>query len=160
MAGLTRIHAGLHKCLTMFTRRVYKRACWTNVARPRGFRHFFHDLDRFERERGDWRITSISGHALDPGRYRDARIVRFVRDPRDLIVSGYHYHKRGAEYWCKDRRPSAVRWTIVRGKVPGALPPDTSLEDYLNRVGRAEGMRAELEFRRYHFQSMRDWPEL
>ena len=31
---------------------------------------------------------------------REFRAVRFVRDPRDVIVSGFLYHKRCSEKWC------------------------------------------------------------
>ena len=157
MGGLTRLHCGYHKCLTMFSRRIYKRACWTSVFPPRLFRHYFHDLQKFRREYRGFRINSISGHALDPDEFGDVRIVRFIRDPRDLLVSGYFYHKRGAEYWCKIENPKEGDWGIVRGRVPSCLPADTSLEAYLNAVPEADGLRAEYEFRQYHFASMREW---
>ncbi len=52
IAGQTRIHAGYHKCLTIYFRRVMD---GTAVARPSGdfcFRHFFHFLDSIYRHSG------------------------------------------------------------------------------------------------------------
>ena len=51
---------------------------------------FYNTYHRYE-------LSSTNGFAVEVERLTsDFRISRFVRDPRDLVVSGYHYHKRGA----------------------------------------------------------------
>lgn len=84
-------------------------------------------------------------------------VVRFIRDPRDLLVSSYFYHKRSAEAWCDLAAPKDIDWKIVNGAVPDVLG-EHSLSAYLNSVSLETGLFAELEFRRFHFESMRTWP--
>ena len=100
----------------------------------------------------------MSGYAIDLERYSDIRVVRFLRDPRDMLVSGYFYHKRGGESWTRLDEPNEVDWRVVNGCVPSVLPRGTSLAAYLNEVDIEAGLLAEIEFRTRHFDSMMDWP--
>lgn len=143
----------------MYTRRTYKRACRLSLRRPRRFKHFYHRLDEFYDRCADYRISSISGHALDLSRFDDVRVVRIIRDPRDLIVSGYFYHLKGVEPWSRVTDPTEDDWDTVRGALSPRVGKGQSLTTYLASVSRDEGMRAELEFRRYHLESLREWPE-
>ncbi len=154
-----RVHCGFHKCLTVFAVQTYRRATSRLPSgQQRGFNHFHHRLDAFYAECEDFRITSVSGHVVDLDRFDDIRVVRFVRDPRDLIVSGYFYHQRGPEGWCLLDDPVDADWAIVNGKVPDALPAATSMTAYVSAAPRDAGLAAEYEFRRNHFDTMRDWP--
>lgn len=157
--GAVRVHCGFHKCLTMYTRGIYSAATRLDLRKPRGFHHFYHRLDAFYAGCEDFRVTSVSGHVIDLDRFEDIRVVRFVRDPRDLMVSGYYYHKRGAEGWCLLEDPIDADWAVVNGKVPDALPAGTTLTAYLNAASIEEGLAAEFEFRRNHLHTMRNWPE-
>lgn len=159
IAGTVRAHAGYHKCLTMYSRGVYERACSLPMLFGRSFRHFFHRSDAFYRECATHTIASVSGHAIDLDRFEDIRVVRVVRDPRDLLVSGYFYHKRGAEHWTGLVDPTDIDWMMVNGTVPGGLVADQSFTGYLQSVSMEEGLLAELEFRRRHFESMMAWPD-
>ena len=153
-----RVHAGLHKCMTMFTREVYRRAARFPFGRPRSFRHFFHRVDAWRARAGRYWQSSISGAALPLEQMPDARVVRLIRDPRDLVVSSYFYHLRGAEHWCHLQDPIDADYLMVRGKVPSQLRAGESLTRYLNEASREEGLLAELEFLSHHFESWRSWP--
>lgn len=153
-----RVHCGYHKCLTMYSRRIYRRACHWMLPPRRGFKHFYHWLDRFYEGCTRYRVVSVSGHALDLDRFEDVRVVRFVRDPRDLLVSGYHYHRRGAEPWSTLPDPAPEDWTQHNAVVPSALPAGESMQSFLEKASLEEGMKAELEWRANHFESMRAWP--
>lgn len=74
--------------------------------------------------------------------------MRVIRDPRDLIMSGYYYHKRAAEPWCKTVDPTEDHpaWKKVRGCVPTNLPSGYSLTGYLNEASLEEGLLAEIDF--------------
>ena len=159
IAGKTRVYCGYHKCLTMYTRRVFESTFGSRWNFGPSFRHFFHRSDEFERYHEQYALSSISGHALDLDRYDDIRVVRFVRDPRDLVVSGYYYHLRGAEKWSRVPDPVESEWRIVDGVVPAALQPRESLASHLERVSLEDGLAAEFEFRRRHFDSMLAWPD-
>jgi hypothetical protein len=156
--GLRRVHAGYHKCLTMYTRKVLDRVARVPFS-PRGFRHFYHRADVFYRCCAQYAFSSISGHRVDLDRFEDVRVSRFIRDPRDLLVSGYFYHLRGAEDWCHITDPVDEDWDIVQGVVPAQLPRQQSFSEYLNSVPIEQGLLAEIEFRKRHYASMLDWPE-
>jgi hypothetical protein len=85
------------------------------------------------------------------------RISRFIRDPRDLVISGYFYHKRGAEDWCNIINPKEEDWKIVNGHIPDNMPKDESYASFLNKISIEEGIKAEIDFREYHFNSMLRW---
>ena len=158
IGGPVRAHCGYHKALTMYSRRVYERACRPLRLPGKPFRHFFHRADAFYRECERHGVASVSGHALDLDRFADVRVVRFVRDPRDLVVSGYFYHRRGAEHWTNLIGPTDLDWMMVGGAVPGAVPADTTFAQWLNSVPLEEGLLSELDFRSRHFASMAAWP--
>jgi len=164
--GKVRAHCGYHKCLTMFSRKVYKRASRVYSMThgltpncPTSFRHFYHRIEAFYNSANRYGTASISGHKPNLDRFEDIRVVRFVRDPRDLMVSSYYYHKRGAERWSNLMNPVDADWMVVNGKVPSDIPSGESLSSYLSSVSVVEGLRAEMEFRQYHFESMMEWPE-
>jgi hypothetical protein len=165
IAGKVRAHCGYHKCLTMFSRKVYKRACrvytLTHGLRPNqptAFRHFYHRIEAFYNNANKYGVCSISGHKPDLDRFEDLRVVRFVRDPRDLMISSYYYHKRGAERWSKLTNPSDADWMVVNGHVPSGIPEQESLSGYLSNASLEKGLQAEMEFRQFHFESMMQWP--
>ncbi len=163
--GSVRVHCGFHKCLTMYTRKIYRRASIAMMFSaerfrnpPIGFRHYFHRIDAWMEDCVRYGVSSLSGHSLKLDQFKDIRVVRFIRDPRDLVVSGYFYHKRGGEHWCLYKDPSNIDYEVVNGVVPENLPADQSLQGYLNQVSLEEGLKAEIQFRRKHFESMMRWP--
>jgi hypothetical protein len=102
----------------------------------------------------------VNGFAIDTSKLnRDFRIVRFVRDPRDLVVSGYYYHKRGAEPWFRFPAPSDRYWQPINARVPKGMTGDMSYSEYLNSLSLEQGLLAEIEFRRYQFESLRQWTD-
>lgn len=159
IAGRVRVHAGYHKCLTEYCKSVYRKTCrsvW--FGKTASFKHYYHRLDAFYQDCHRHTITSVSGQSIDLDRFDDIRVVRFIRDPRDLLVSGYFYHKRSAEHWCDLVDPVDLDWLVVNGAVPQRLPHGNSLSGYLNQASMEEGLLAELEFRHHHFESMKHWP--
>jgi hypothetical protein len=124
-----------------------------------GYRHFNSNQADFERERGGYAVVSINNVALDLDRLGPCRVTRFIRDPRDLIVSGYFYHRRGAEKWCRIVDPDPNNWLVKRNRpVPRAVRRGESLQMALERLDLEEGLLAEMELRSLHFDSMREWP--
>lgn len=155
--GVRRIHCGYHKCLTMYYRNVIDAMCRHRWGYKINFRHFYHRLDEFYRQCHKYTLSSVSGHYIDLNRFEDVRVTRFIRDPRDLLVSGYFYHKRGAERWSRYVDPFAQEWKIVDGRIPDNLPRGESLSSYLERASVEEGLHAEIDFRQKHFRSMLQW---
>ncbi|MEO1118739.1 MAG: sulfotransferase domain-containing protein [Pseudomonadota bacterium] len=155
---MIRVHATLHKCLTMYYLRVMRGALNRPWRRPQ-FDHVESIQGLFYNRLHDLRVISCSGFAVDTTRLgEDFRIVRFVRDPRDLIVSGYFYHRRGAEPWFRFRGPTDAYWSAINGRVPAAMPDDLTYAEYLESLSVEDGLLAEIEFRAAHLESLRDWP--
>jgi hypothetical protein len=126
----------------------------------RGYRHYNSHLDDFYEGLGEHRVSSVNNRSLDLDRLGEFRISRFIRDPRDLVVSGYFYHRRGAEPWTRIESPTAEDWYFANGLVPeGLRGAGTSFADYLQSLPEEDGLLAELEFRAPHFESMERWPD-
>lgn len=157
---MIRIHSSFHKCLTMYYLRIM--GTLYNRWRPgsQRFKHYGSIQGLFYDNLHRHRIVSVNGFAVDTERLdSDFRIVRFVRDPRDLVVSGYFYHKRGAEPWFRQVSPTAEYWAAINANVPAGMPKGESYADYLAGLSVEEGLMAEIEFRKYHFESLRLWSD-
>lgn len=153
------VHCSYHKCLTVYFSRVLATICNRVIRFNGGYRHFNSLIDKFYHESDAFRVSSINNHVLDLERLGDEfRVTRFIRDPRDLVVSGYLYHKRGAEPWCNIIDPIDKDWEVVNGAIPKNLGGGHSFSAYLNSVSKDEGLKAEIEFRKRHFDSMMKWP--
>jgi len=156
---MQRIHCSYHKCLTVYYQKVMKKLYRDIVFWRRDFKHCYSHEDQFYDALDQYTVISLNNHTLDLERLgEDACITRFVRDPRDLVISGYFYHRRGAEPWCTMIGPNDADWKVVNGRVPEGMRRDESYCQYLNRLSLEDGLMAEIEFRTYHFQSMREWP--
>lgn len=164
-------HFSYHKCITVYYQRVlneifdnaskYKKArnlvLSRVTGRPFGYKHFNSLLDRFYQEWPRYRAASVNNHLVDFGKLGDFRATHFVRDPRDLVVSGYHYHRRGAEIWSRITDPKPSDFAVVNGCIPPAMGPGLSFSDYLSQADEEQGLIAEMEFRRNHFEAMAAW---
>lgn len=154
------IHCSYHKCLTVYFGRVMRGTFNKALRWSSGYRHFNSDLDAFLEHSPPLRIASVNNHALPIDRLGDFRMTRFIRDPRDLVVSGYFYHRRGAEEWTRQPDPADADWRLVNGFVPqGMKGSGLSFAQYLEALPEEEGLLAELEYRRAHLESMAAWPE-
>lgn len=100
------------------------------------------------------------------------RTVRFVRDPRDVIVSGFLYHRRCSEEWC-NFTPSGYS-DLSYPKVPWPLQhlseserrgwvdylEDMSYQQNLLQLGQKEGLIFEMNgYARITINSMLEWED-
>ena len=159
MAGKRLIHCSYHKCLTVYFKRVMHAVFNRCLPWSGGYRHYNSHLDDFYAGFGGLRVASINNRALDLDLLGRFKISRFIRDPRDLVVSGFFYHRRGAEAWTTREVPAPEDWYFANGRVPAGLRRRRcSFSDYLKSIPEEDGLLAELEFRTYHFESMASWP--
>ncbi len=153
------IHCSYHKCLTVYYGRIMRALFNRLLSWSAGYRHYNSHLEQFCDGFRDDRLSSVNNRALDLERLGRFRISRFIRDPRDLVVSGYFYHRRGAEPWVTRESPTADDWYFANGVVPeGMRASGVSFAHYLQSLPEEEGLMAELEFRRLHLESMARWP--
>ncbi len=90
------------------------------------------------------------------------RASHFVRDPRDLIVSGYHYHQWCVETWANRRPfrraaefesdPLFQKWMPVK-----AWPVGMSYQQFLNSLKKEQGLILEMIWRKPVFTRLRQW---
>ena len=154
------IHCSYHKCLTVYFKRIMDAVFNRILFWSDGYSHYNSHLEDFYRGFRGHRVASINNRALDLDRLGRFRVSRFVRDPRDLVVSGYFYHRRGAEDWVQIQSPTADDWYFANGVVPeGLRGRKLSFAEYLRSLPEEEGLLAELEFRRSHLESMASWPD-
>ncbi|NHX28197.1 hypothetical protein HA397_30140, partial [Escherichia coli] len=114
--------------------------------------------DDFLRDVDHLKAASLNNHALDLDQFAfPLKATCFVRDPRDLVVSGYFYHRRGAEPWSTKVDPTPADWEIVNGVIPAGMPAGQSYADYLSGMEPEQGLLTELEFRTAHFDAMGAW---
>ncbi len=145
------VHFSYHKCLTVFYGGVL-RAIWPT------YQHCNSWIDLFyERQKTD-RITSVNNQSIDFSRLQTPYAAsHFIRDPRDLVVSGYFYHKRGAEAWCRIPWPDEMKWQAVNGTIPEGLVTGQSYAEFLESISLEDGLIAEMQFRKKHFEAMEAW---
>jgi hypothetical protein len=144
----TLVHCAYHKCLTVFVDR-----CFTRLLGER-FRNFFGEKKAFYSQHQLVAVSATSDFVLDLTQLGDYRISRFIRDPRDLVVSGYFYHRRGTEEWT---RQTPDKWTWV-GNVPKTMRHDETFAEHLQRLDQEEGLISEIELRMHDFHTMVQWP--
>ena len=116
---------------------------------------------------------ALLAHSLVPPRFaaRPFRAIRVVRDPRDIWVSGYLYHRRCSEAWCTNTNfnPSPPI-TYPRVDYSFQHYPEVWKQRYLAWLGgksyqqnlldrdRPAGLAFELEgYSGQTFKAMRDW---
>lgn len=152
------IHCSYHKCLTMYYHRIMAWLYNRILRYSRGYHHFDSRIDEFYEQFAKYRVASINNRALDLERLGDFRITRFVRDPRDMVVSGYFYHRKGAEGWCNIVGSANIHWEAMNGCFPDEMGEDQSFSQYLQGLSEEAGLIAEIAFRKHHFDSMAQWP--
>ena len=158
-----RFHFSFHKCLTKFTGLCFNRALNNLALNRNGYKHFNSEMGQFVGAASGLKLASVNNHFLEPD-FLEASfsgptsISVFLRDPRDLLVSGYHYHRKGTEEWTRINAPTADDYRIVNGTVPNEVQRrECSLHSALNDVDVEAGLILELEFRKAHFDTMEKW---
>lgn len=158
------LHFSYHKCLTGYFNNVMGQ-----LSKEFGFdrSHFQSRVDDFEnavlgcKKKSILSVNNSSDLRFDA--YPSYKGSHFVRDPRDLIVSGYRYHLWTKEAWCIN--PSFDWTSIVKHPYFAKyvesqqenFPFHTSYQDYLNRLDYEKGMILELLWRQEHFSQLQNW---
>lgn len=159
------LHFSFHKCLTAYFGVVLRQFCcgrdWT-FTHCQGDLGLFEDMVRHGRGR---RIMSFNNSLPTFADYPQFRASRFLRDPRDLVVSAYHYHLWTRETWCTTPVFSWEPITsdpLFRREIeadPRKWPQNISFQRYLRSLDYEQGMILEMLWRRPHFRTMLAWPE-
>ncbi len=148
------VHFGYHRCMTSFFDQVFG-----DIAnRYGGFhRHYNEDLEKFyEASKADFAFNHISVNnvAVDFRMLPDLKGTHIIRDPRDLLVSGYSYHLWCGERWTREEMDDKLRQRL---KLDGLGIQAGSYQELLNSVDTETGLLLELSWRDAHFRQMLGW---
>lgn len=154
------VHFGYHKCMTVLFHRVF-----LNLSQELGwaFRVFkAFEQDQFLQTANDSSdnrillINNVFSNIKDlPEGFRGSHIIR---DPRDILVSAYRYHKWCKERWVTEPIPENMLNNLKLESL-GIVEDMTglSLQYLLNKVDVETGMMIELKIRNRSFIHMLEW---
>lgn len=109
-------------------------------------------------ERRSPRFISINNAVIYPGRkfFDKARMIHLIRHPKDLIISGYHYHKKGPELWNRMgfSWPKFYQFSlemdhILNDREKKMLRPELTYQQLLEALPFEKGMMAEMVWLKY-----------
>ena len=144
------VRFGHHKCLTKFFNEIFDKN-----------RHFlggFGPMRDFLRGQTESRFVSLNDTIVNPDRHflRHASIFHVIRHPKDLITSGYFYHRRAAELWTHREIgfPLAARYRlelagVLRDEEIALIGPDVSMHEMLASFDFETGMMIEMIWRKF-----------
>ncbi len=109
-------------------------------------------------ERRSPRFISINNAVIYPGRkfFDKARMIHLIRHPKDLIISGYHYHKKGSETWNTMSMPKRKFYRflleldhVLSDQEKKLLHPEVTYQELLQGLPFEKGMMAEMVWLKY-----------
>ncbi|MEI8379567.1 MAG: sulfotransferase domain-containing protein [Planctomycetota bacterium] len=127
-------HATHHKCGTHWLKRIL-----ASLAQHYDLR--FHNGLPKGQHPVDGIVFDEQSH-LDPGEWKYFRGSHMIRDPRDVVASGYFYHLWTTESWAQQ---------------PRADLNGMSYQSHLQSISREDGLIAEINTCRHVFQKMSQW---
>lgn len=157
------VHVTYHKCLTLYYKRLMNRL---TAEFPFGWTQYYSDVERFHHdafEGSGKRVSALSDtDAVQWDKLPEYRGSHFIRDPRDLLISGYHYHLHTVESWALDpafpwKAHTTLPFFDLVEADPGKHPQDISYQAYLGSIDRERGMILEMVHRRRAFLQMGRW---
>ena len=57
------------------------------------------------------------------------------------------------------RSPTFEYWAAINGNIPEDMPRGISYSEYLQNLSMEEGLVAEIQFRKFQLESLRQWPQ-
>ncbi|GAB4198217.1 MAG: hypothetical protein Tsb002_33030 [Wenzhouxiangellaceae bacterium] len=120
------IHVCYHKCMTVYFERVMKQ-----VANHLQLAYQY--VDRGAVLHDEVHLAMYPHGEIDLDALPDFHGTHLIRDPRDLLVSGYLYHLRTDEEWCAKPNPNHT-----------SLPADVSYQQYLQDMDQEDGLLFEM----------------
>jgi len=161
------LHAGFHKCLTVYYKRIMD-----GLAEEHGIRRIKvrrQDLSRENLERlkqdhsGNLKVFHVDDVTEDIRQefFSGLRGSHFIRDPRDLVISAAYYHQVCGEKWCQFKLdyilPNPVVDTLVSEHSLLEPNEEDTYQTYISRHNPEQAFIIEM-FRMNHvFEAMKNW---
>lgn len=148
------IHCSYHRCLSHYYMKVLK-----PLGKEFGFKwqEYNRDypvfLEAARAKKGKQVMTLHDWSDIEWAMLPSYRGSHFIRDPRDLVVSGYHYHLWTDEEWCNE---APYNWSYLYDQPnfkyvqenPAEYPHTESYREYLRSLDQERGMIVELLWRK------------
>ena len=104
------------------------------------------------------RFIAINNNVFWPGRkiFDNAKIVHLIRHPKDIVISGYFYHKKGSELWNRETiryqplyRLQFEMDDIYNDQEKKMLNPETTYQQLLEYLPLEKGLMTEMVWIKY-----------
>jgi hypothetical protein len=152
------VHFGYHKAMTVFFIRIFQ-----TIAKKYHFYHKHHnaDLKGFYKDvhnKKGLRIVSVNNQLVNFSFFPKYKGTHLVRDPRDLLVSGYRYHQHCNEPWSlqifdkESIELFGIKELGLEKKAQGL-----NFQELLKNIDKEAGYLLELNLRKPHFKAMWNW---
>ena len=159
------VHCSYHKCLTMYYNQIMDRL---SAEFPFIYNGFNADKERFleaTRNLTSSSVFRVDGHSnisfQDLPSFKGSH---FIRDPRDMVVSGYFYHLHCSELWAIEPnekvRKSVTGHPLFRKHLENSVinyKSKVSFQTYLNSLTQEDGLVAEFILAQNRFDAMEQW---
>lgn len=152
------VHFSYHRSMTSFFSRVFSEVAylfnWYHKHHNSRIDDFYKDVDGIKRTS----IISVNNRSIDFEKLPSYVGSHLIRDPRDLLVSGYKYH-----LWCKEkwvRRPMSLNFKDKLRLEELGLADKAKGKTYqklLNSLDEVEGYKLEMNWRGRSFKQMSQW---
>lgn len=157
------IHFGYHKCLTVYYMRVMQQL---SAKFDFFYKHYEHDHELLQADyyhpQSEINVYGASSNTINKLNINNIRGSHFIRNPLDLLVSAYFYHKKCEEEWCVTIRPNH-KWITSQPqfytlmKKSDVFPGKLSYQEYLNSLSFEDGFTLEMYRSRPLLRSMLNW---
>jgi hypothetical protein len=155
------VHFGYHKAMTSYFNKVFNHLAiefnWHHKHHNSSPENFYNDISNINKTS----IISVNNSFIDLNKINTPfKGSYIIRDPRDLIISGYKYHKWTNEPWANLPLTDVL---LARIKYDEIKNLDISLQalkkitykELLNQVDQETGFMIEFNFRSKHFDVMK-----
>jgi len=163
----TLLHAGFHKCLTVYFQRVLEcvgsQYSLVRVKVPR------YELNQamLLQVKKDFPESAVVFHVdnvtagIRKEFFSAIKGSHFIRDPRDLVISAAHYHKICREKWCSKEVSRILSQpeidTLVRAYSMRQPEECDTYQSYLQKHSIEESLIIELHRMTNAFNALKDW---
>lgn len=158
------VHFSYHKCLTVYYAKILKSLskefCFYHQHFSRRVREFEDKLLNIK-GKGILSLNNRSDICFD--QFPSYKGSHFIRDPRDLLISGYRYHLWTKEKWCIDPNfdwSSVVSHPYFEEYITNKeaeMPRNISYQAYLNQFDSERGKILELIRIQRVFNALKTW---
>jgi len=153
------LHFTYHKAMTVFFNNVFRA-----ISEKFNIYHtFYHKaiLNGVQQDifhRNDLRIISLNDDQLSLANAPKYKGTHLIRDPRDLLVSGYRYHKYCKEAWAlAPFTEETLELYSIKELGLLQLAEKMNYQQLINHIDIETGYLLELNLRKPHFEAMLNW---